>query len=271
MATELGRGPLVGQPSIGLLYTTTSGKGRPDGLLEPAMNMVGEVSVTSQFKVSLHFPVGGVSDLERWLRDDGLLQNINEVTTYDFMCSEASLPGSGFNTYEEIGSRQGIREPFAASRIYSTFDLTFYVDTEYRMIRLFEEWMNFINPLYSYGGEVRPNASGSGYGNAKNRPDFFRLKYPDDYKRIISITKFERDFLSDQTQSSGSNGENFRQQTLLTYRMIDAFPVNMTPIPVTYDGSVVTKSRISFAYSRYVIERRQGERRNIELNRAVTQ
>jgi hypothetical protein len=44
--------------------------------------------------------------------------------------------------------------------------------------------------------------------------------------------------------------------------MIDAFPVNITAIPVTYDGSVVTKSRISFAYSRYVMERNQQESRS---------
>lgn len=261
MATELGQGQGAGQPPIGFLYNTISNKGREDGNLSgSAMDMMGKLSVTSQFKVSLHFPSGGNNALDSWLRSDGLLSSVDEVTTYDFLCSEASLPGSSFNTYEEIGSRQGIKEPFVSGRIYSTFDLTFYVDTEYKMIRLFEEWMNFINPLYSFDGrEVGPNPNGRGYGNAKNRPDFFRLRYPDEYKRIISITKFERDFLVDPTKTPGTSGSNFNQQTTLTYRMIEAFPVNMTPIPVTYDGSVVTKSRISFAYSRYVIERNQRE------------
>jgi hypothetical protein len=262
MATELGSGPGAGQPPIGFLYNTISGKGRQDGnLSRSAMDMMGELSVTSQFKVSLHLPVGGNNSLEIWLRQDGLLGNVDEVTTYDFMCSDASLPGSGFNTYDEVGSRQGLKEPFVASRIYTTFDMSFYVDTQYRMIRLFEEWMNFINPIHSFGGIVNPNSTGSGYGNAKNRPDFFRLKYPDEYKRIISITKFERDFLTDPTKSSGLTGTNFRNQTTLTYRMIDAFPVSITPIPVTYKGSIVTISKIKFSYLRYVIERNQTEPR----------
>ena len=141
--------------------------------------------------------------------------------------------------------------------------MSFYVDTQYRMIRLFEEWMNFINPIYSFGGIVEPNPAGTGYGNAKNGPDFFRMQYPDDYKRIISVTKFERDFLRDPTKSSGTTGSNFNNQTTLTYRMIDAFPVNITAIPVTYVGSTVTKSRISFAYSRYVMERNQKDARPI--------
>ena len=89
------------------------------------------------------------------------------------------------------------------------------------------------------------------------------MQYPDDYKRIISVTKFERDFLRDPTKSSETTGSNFNNQTTITYRMIDAFPVNITAIPVTYDGSVVTKSRISFAYSRYVMERNQRDARPI--------
>lgn len=47
----------------------------------------------------------------------------------------------------------------------------------------------------------------------------------------------------------------------MTYRMIDAFPTNLTSIPVTYEGSVITKTRVSFSYSRYVIERNQEQTR----------
>jgi hypothetical protein len=41
--------------------------------------------------------------------------------------------------------------------------------------------------------------------------------------------------------------------------MIDAFPYNITAIPLTYEGSTITKTRVSFLYSRYVLERDQGE------------
>ena len=110
MATELGKGPGSGQPPIGFLYNTISGNGRQDGNLSgSAMDMMGEVSVTSQFKVSLHLASRGTSKLESWLSKDGLLRSIDEVTTYDFMCSETSLPGAGFNTYDEMGSRQGVK------------------------------------------------------------------------------------------------------------------------------------------------------------------
>jgi hypothetical protein len=253
MATEQGNSP--GKPDIGLFYTPISATTRRDGNLLPnALDMLGSLSVTSQFKVSLHLSAGGNSKLETWLRKDGLLQTSLEAATYDFLCAEASLPGASFNTFEEQGSRQGISEPFAANRIYPAFDMTFYVDAQYTMIRLFEEWMNFINPIYTSLGLQEPTVTGNGYGDAKNRPDFFRMRYPDDYKRIISITKFERDFHENPAQPKA---DSYRNQTTITYRMIDAFPTNLTSIPVTYEGSVITKTRVSFSYSRYVMERNQ--------------
>lgn len=241
----------AGQPDVGPLQTTISNISRPDGTVPSALDMFGNLSVTSQFKVSLHFPKNGLLDLEKWLSKDGLLITTTDAMSYDFLCSEASLPGASFNAFEEMGSRQGVIETFAGNRSYPTFDMTFYVDNQYRMIRLFEEWMNFINPIYTNNGMAEPNLSGSGYGGAKNRPDFFRLRYPDQYRRIISITKFERDFHENPDKPSGV----YKKQTQLTYRMIDSFPVNLTSIPVTYDGSIVTKTRVSFSYSRYVIER----------------
>ncbi len=258
MATELGRGQGSGFPRIGLLYTPVSHNTRKDGnLLPSAMDMFGSPSVTSQFKVSLHLAVGSNQKLESWLTKSGLLRSLSETISYDFMCSETSLPGAAFNSYEERGSRQGVTETFATNRVYPTFDMTFYVDSQYKTIRLFEEWMNFINPIHSYDGQVIPNLTGSAYGEAKNRPDFFRMRYPNDYKRIISVTKFERDFHDNPSKPS----TDYRNQTTITYRMIDAYPSNITAIPVTYEGSVITKTRINFEYSRYVIERNQQEER----------
>jgi hypothetical protein len=41
--------------------------------------------------------------------------------------------------------------------------------------------------------------------------------------------------------------------------MIDAYPTNITAIPVTYEGSQITKTTISFTYSRYIIEKYQAK------------
>jgi len=255
MDEELGKGPGTGLPDIGLTYIKQSdsrqSRDRRSILLPGIVDMLGALSVTSQFKVSLHLTKGlGNATLMDHLTKVGVLDSIPDIVSYDFFCSDASLPGASFDSSQEVGSRQGIIENFPTKRIYPPFEMTFYVDNEYKIIRLFEEWMNFINPLYSYNGIAE--VTGIGQGDYKNRPDFFRMRYPDEYKRIISITKFERNF-----RKNGSS--NLNDMTKITYRMIDAYPDQLNSIPVMYEGSIVTKTTVRFLYNRYVIEYNKGK------------
>lgn len=252
-------GERAGQPEIGPLYMKMTSP-RSDGsvTLAGARDVFGALSQTSQFKVSLHLSNnqggvdGGDGPLLSWLSNAGLTRDAAQNTYYDFFCSEASLPGATFDITEEMGSRQGVIEKFPMRRIYPEFTMTFYVDNDYKLIRLFEEWMNYINPVYTSAG-ILPS-SPIGQGNAKNRNDFFRLKYPDTYKRIISITKFERNFRGTPQISGGALGN----VPSMTYRMIDSFPTNITALPLSYEGSTITKTTVTFNYSRYIIEKNDG-------------
>jgi hypothetical protein len=227
--------------------------------LPSVQEMFGNVSLTSQFKVNMF--LGGSNgaqdgNLLEYLNKCGITNNISKTFTYDFMCAEAVLPGATFDVGEESGSRQGIIERFPNRRIFSDFNLTFYVDSEYNIIRLFEEWMNFINPIYTKDGEQIPNPRGQvGYEQSEN---YYRFKYPDQYKRIISITKFERDFLSNPNNPKSTT----ETQNLLTYQFIDAFPTNITALPLSYEGSTITKTTINFSYTRYTVIKHKGTQIN---------
>jgi hypothetical protein len=244
-----------GQPDIGPLYVKMTTE-RSDGAvtLEGARNILGALSLTSQFKVALHLTNTTSDDdrLMQWLTNSGLTNDAVKNAYYDFYCSEAVIPGATFEVAEEAGSRQGIIERIPTRRIYTPVTLTFYVDNDYRLIRLFEEWMNFINPLY--GGTGSYPVSKIGFGDAKNRNDFFRMRYPNEYKRIISIVKFERNFKERPELSGGKLGN----VPTITYRLIDAFPTNITALPVSYEGSTITKTTVEFSYSRYVYEKNDG-------------
>ena len=198
-----------GYPSIGPLHmkTTTSRGGDPytDELLSGARDVFGALSQSSQFKVSLHLAANGSADgdgnLNNWLQASGLTTDPIQNEYYNFYCAEANLPGSVLNTREIKGNFQGVTENFAVERQFVPISLTFYVDNDYKLIRLFEEWMNYINPLYGDGAEGGTQTAGGGgypattigFGNSKQSNDFFRLRYPEEYRRVISITKFERD------------------------------------------------------------------------------
>lgn len=234
---------VAGNNRIGYLYTTI-----PDVY----SSALGNLSLTSQYKVSLM--MGNQSsgnDVITHLKKCELLKNAER---YDFMCAEAVLPGSTFDTGEEFGSRQGVSERFPNRRVFSDFNLTFYVDKEYDLVRLFEEWMNFIDPIYdengAYNGDPRSYA-----GGYLGRNDYFRFKYPNSYKRNIAITKFERDFLNKPNDRGGGGTTN---QTTLTYYFVDAFPTNLTALPLSYEGSTITKTTINFSYTRYTVNKHKG-------------
>ena len=245
--------PDRGYPKIGPLYLKMT-EGSPSNGMPSARDIFGNLSLTSQFKVSLHLTNvdAGGSGLMSWLRNSNVITgNQTKNYVYDFYCAEAVIPGVQFDVTEEMGSRQGTIERFPTRRIFPEFTMTFYVDNEYNLIRLFEEWMNYINPLYGDAGLLPANPRGQGDDLGKDRTDFFRFRYPDDYKRIISITKFERNFDS-------SDPKNIKYPPHLTYRMLEAFPTNITAMPLTYEGSQIVKTTVTFQYIRYVMEKNYG-------------
>jgi hypothetical protein len=252
----------AGQPRIGPLYLKMSTPRFEDidsgTSLPGAIDLFGQLSLSSQFKVSLHLVDAQIGDnVDTWLNQCGLTNSKSRNAKYDFYCAEATIPGAIFNTADESGSYQGITEKIPNKRLYNEFTITFYVDNDYKILRLFEEWMNYINPLYEAGGKI--NANPKGQGNAKESQNFFRFKYPNTYRRIISITKFERNF----REKPGESGGKLGNIPTITYRMIDAYPVNISGIPVSYEGSTILKATVSFNYSRYVYEHNYGTFREV--------
>ena len=43
--------------------------------------------------------------------------------------------------------------------------------------------------------------------------------------------------------------------SMLTYNFVNAFPTQLTALPVSYEGSTITKTSVTFAYDRYVVQK----------------
>lgn len=154
----------------------------------------------------------------------------NSGTTFDtefleISCCEASLPGSSLATIDIVNDYVGVSEKHAYRRLYDDrADFTFYVDHDYRPIRVFESWMKYISQ--------EATASGVGKRTFTSRPT-----WPNNYcTDELFIDKFERDHTG-----------------ALRYRFIKAFPVSINSMPVSYDTSNLLKVTVSFVYSRYYI------------------
>ena len=176
-------------------------------------------SLTSKFSVSITNP--------------SVLDNFfNGVSKEEFhmSCSEASLPGVSLTTQEITGDRHGVTERNAYRRMYDDrLDLTFYVEGEkYSQIRYFEKWINFI-----VGDDTRNVRTGRGY--------HYKVQYPNDYKTIMHVTKFEKDY--------GLN---------LKYTFKDAYPIAINSMPLSYGSTDLLKCTVSMTYLRYIVEEHQG-------------
>ena len=151
------------------------------------------------------------------------------------LCSEANLPGSSLATHDVTNDYQGVTEKMAYRRIYDdVLGLTFYVDRNYNIIKLFERWIDHIS------GITDTNFYKSPYTNQ-------RVSYPQTYKRDIFVTKFEKDLFSDESKLPKNR---------LEYTFVQAFPRDITAMPVSYDEASVLKCSISFSFIRYLVDKK---------------
>ena len=153
--------------------------------------------------------------------------------------ADAVLPGSSFADVEASGERQGITERSAFKRIYDDVTFSFYVDKDYNVLRFFESWIEFINPLY-----------GSYRGLSKNQ--VMKMNYPDDYKCEMVITKFNRDLAGKTTEIGFANGTTTNRDQI-SYRFFRAWPYSLASTPVSYQGMNLLRVNVTFRYDRYIV------------------
>ena len=193
------------------------------------------VAQSSLYKMTIPIPTAVRSTLNL---NDGDYENIN------LLCSEATLPGSSLTTHEVNNDYHGVTEKMAYRRLYDeTIGLTFYVDRNYKVIEMIEGWLDYITGVDNKRTYKNPYVS-------------YRMAYPSSYKENMFLTKFEKDqFTRDFSETRG--GSRTTSRTVLDYTFVNAFPLSLTAIPVSYDGSEVLKCSASFNFIRYVMEKKK--------------
>jgi hypothetical protein len=111
---------------------------------------------------------------------------------------------------------------------------TFIVDQNYDIIEFLEGWKNFIV------NEDNQNLF-------KTRQASYRMKFKNQYAGELAITKFERNL--------GVKEDRQADSKILNYTFIDAFPISIDSMPVSYETGTVLKCSVNFTYTRYVRQR----------------
>jgi len=184
------------------------------------------VAQTSHYQV---FFDGLTPDLFTFLGSKGV--NRRFITeNAGLLCNQASIPGSSLATTDIFGNFTGVQEKFAHTRIFTELSLDFYVDKDYKMIKFFEHWIDYV-------------ATGSEKASPAVRKDnlgyFYRMRYPrgtSGYKcDKTKIVKFNVDYRSE-----------------IEYTFFGLFPINFSSTPVQYGSSDVLRTSVTFSYERYI-------------------
>ena len=176
------------------------------------------VAQTSQYIVKFALPV---SPLRSHLRRKGVNDRFI-AEDIGLLCSDAVLPGSALASVDTRGDFQGVIEKFAHTRNFTQINLEFYVDNDYKILKFFEHYIEFIT-----GGSNSDPTSDTYH---------FQLNYPSDYKmNETRIVKFERDY-----------------NRFLEYRFIGLFPLSLQSTRVSYQGSSVLKANVTLSFDRYI-------------------
>ena len=191
---------------------------------------------------------------QTWLRGDTPGKRRTQGTDFmqkmSLMCTQAELPGTSFIEESVTGHRQGITEAFPNLRNFPPLNLVFYADADHVILEVLESWMSYINPIFESG--IRDN-------NA-----FARFNYPEDYKEVIHITKFERDTFIRESRNASY------QSNMTSYEFVNVWPTNLTSMRVAYGDSNVLRCSVQFAYDRFFTSyTKKGEHRQFAVQTPV--
>ena len=197
------------------------------GSLDLIRDSVARPSLDTVYQVTFSF-----GKAEKWL--EGNLPGKNRTQSRDFqqkmslLCTEAEIPGTQYTTTPAIGHHQGIQEEFPNLRNFPPLNLTFYCDADMVILEVLEKWMTYINPVQK---------------NKRDYAAYTRFNYPEDYKEILHISKFERDTFTEKT------GDYISSMT--HYEFVNIWPTNLTSMRVAYGETNVLRCSIQFAYDRF--------------------
>ena len=167
------------------------------------------------------------------LPEDKRSQGRRYTDKMSILCTQAEIPGTSFQTDLATGHHQGIIEEFPNLRTFPPLNLTFYVDADMVILEVLEKWMTYINPIAT---------------NKRDLNAYGRFNYPEDYKEIIHLTKFERDTF---VEPDPLGPKPDYQSKLSTYEFVNVWPVDLTSMRVAYGDSNVLKCSVQFAYDRF--------------------
>ena len=205
------------------------------------LSKFGNIAQSSQYRVHWQWPTE-VSSYLRAQKIPNILMNEGSV-----LCKATSLPGSSLATHDASTEFYGVTQKSAYRRQFDgSIDLTFYIDSDYGMLHMFEGWLEYIMQMQCDSGD--PNSPGVTY----------TASYPESYRCLLYLHKFNKDHQGVPSSRRGVHGAAanvYGEPGDIVYTFVEAFPQNISSTSVSYDPSQNLEFTVSFAYTRYITSR----------------
>ena len=218
------------------------------GNIENVRDTVARPSLDTLYEVDFSF-----GNYQTWLGKEptkNRTQGSNFMRKMSLMCTQAEIPGTSFIESSVTGHHQGITEAFPNLRNFPPLNLVFYCDADQVILEVLESWMSYINPVFT--------------SSQRDRSAFTRFNYPEDYKEIIHITKFERDSFIKHSRAT-----NYKS-SMTQFEFVNVWPTNLTSMRVAYGDSNVLRCSVQFAYDRFFTAyTKKGEHRQFAVQTPV--
>ena len=218
------------------------------GNIENVRDTVARPSLDTLYEVDFSF-----GNYQTWLGKEptkNRTQGTNFMRKMSLMCTQAEIPGTSFIESSVTGHHQGITETFPNLRNFPPLNLEFYCDADQVILEVLESWMSYINPVFT--------------SSQRDRSAFTRFNYPEDYKEIIHITKFERDSFINHSRAT-----NYKS-SMTQFEFVNVWPTNLTSMRVAYGDSNVLRCSVQFAYDRFFTAyTKKGEHRQFAVQTPV--
>ena len=198
------------------------------GSMEAIRDTVARPSLDTLYQVNFSF-----GNYDKWLESvpgKKRTQGRGFQRKMSLLCTQAEIPGTSFVESSVTGHHQGITELFPNLRNYPPLNLVFYVDADHVVLEVLETWMSYINPVQT---------------NKRDGNAYTRFNYPETYKEILHLTKFEKDTFIEKSRASDY------ETKLTSYEFVNLWPTNLTSMRVAYGDSNVLRCNVQFAYDRF--------------------
>lgn len=141
---------------------------------------------------------------------------VNPPVESSILVSGAALPGSTVNP--AVIQYRGREVKLAGERIFDPWTITVVNDTDQRLRRAFENWMEGMNNKVDNQGRLSPNQ----------------------YSTDINVVHLDR---NDNELPGGR------------YQLVDAFPIQMSEIALQYaQNDIIEEFTVTFQYQHYTIQ-----------------